>query len=134
MSIAEPEQATIHARFMLPDPAEMGRIDAAAARGISVTVLMENAGRAVARAIRRHTRPCRVLVLCGPGNNGGDGYVTARRLAEEGWPVSIAALAAPHPGGDAARAAALWRGPSCPSRPRASPDSIWWWMRCSARG
>ncbi|WP_395371919.1 NAD(P)H-hydrate dehydratase [Komagataeibacter diospyri] len=97
--------------LLLPAPDEMGRIDAAAARHVPVAVLMENAGRAVARAIRRHMRPCRVLVLCGPGNNGGDGYVTARRLAEEGWPVSVAEMAPPHPGGDAAAAAARWRGP-----------------------
>ncbi|WP_082086141.1 NAD(P)H-hydrate epimerase, partial [Komagataeibacter europaeus] len=97
--------------LLLPTPDEMGRIDAAAARHVPVALLMENAGRAVARAIRRHMRPCRVLVLCGPGNNGGDGYVTARRLAEEGWPVSVAEMAPPHPGGDAAAAAALWQGP-----------------------
>lgn len=112
--MAEPERAAAAARFMLPDPTEMGRIDAAASRSVPVATLMENAGRAVARAIRQHMRPCRVLVLCGPGNNGGDGYVTARRLAQEGWPVSVAALAAPHPGGDAAHAAALWRGPVVP--------------------
>ena len=43
--------------------------------------LMANAGRAVARAIQQRFRPCRTLVLAGPGNNGGDGYVAARLLA-----------------------------------------------------
>jgi len=100
--------------LLLPAPAEMARIDAAASVHVPVATLMESAGRAVARAIRQHTRPCRVLVLCGPGNNGGDGYVAARRLAEHGWPVSVAMPAAPRPGGDAAAAAAAWRGPVVP--------------------
>ncbi len=60
----------------------------------------------------RPLRPCRVLVLCGPGNNGGDGYVASRLLAREGWPVAVAALAPPR--GDAAVAAAGWRGPVVP--------------------
>ncbi|WP_048859083.1 NAD(P)H-hydrate epimerase, partial [Novacetimonas hansenii] len=93
-------------RLLLPDPAQMGRVDALAARVVPIRTLMEHAGRAVERAVRRHVRPCRVLVLCGPGNNGGDGYVAARRLAQAGWPVSVAALAPPRPGGDAAAAAA----------------------------
>jgi hydroxyethylthiazole kinase-like uncharacterized protein yjeF len=73
--------------------------------------LMDNAGRAVARAIRQRLAPARTLVLCGPGNNGGDGYVVARLLAQEGWPVAVAALAEPRPGSDAAVMAARWRGP-----------------------
>lgn len=92
----------------------MGLIDRAASRTVPVRDLMENAGRAVARAVLRHVRPCRVLVLCGPGNNGGDGYVAARRLVQAGWPVAVAALAPPRPGGDAAAAAADWRGPRVP--------------------
>ncbi len=73
---------------------------------------MANAGRAVVRAILRRFRPCRTLVLAGPGNNGGDGYVVARLLQQQGWPVALAALAAPRDGSDAARAASLWRGPA----------------------
>jgi hydroxyethylthiazole kinase-like uncharacterized protein yjeF len=64
----------------------------------------------VARAIQARFRPCRVLVLAGPGNNGGDGYVAARYLEQAGWPVAIAALAPPSPGSAAAVAAARWRG------------------------
>jgi hydroxyethylthiazole kinase-like uncharacterized protein yjeF len=91
-------------------PAETAVADrAAVALGRPVTWLMENAGRAVARAVRARFAPCRTLVLCGPGNNGGDGYVAARHLAEAGWPVAVAALAPPK--GDAAAAAARWRGP-----------------------
>ncbi|MCA3435389.1 MAG: NAD(P)H-hydrate epimerase, partial [Roseomonas sp.] len=93
-------------------PAEMARADAAAlAAGIPIETLMEAAGRAVARAIRARFRPCRTLVLAGPGNNGGDGYVAARYLEQAGWPVSVAALAPPNPGTAAATAAARWHGP-----------------------
>ena len=57
------------------------------------------------------------LVLCGPGNNGGDGYVAARLLAQQGWPVAVAALASPRAGSDAAAAAARWHGPTVPFQP-----------------
>ncbi|KAA5614388.1 NAD(P)H-hydrate dehydratase [Rhodovastum atsumiense] len=91
-------------------PAETAAADrAAVALGRPVAWLMENAGRAVARAVRARLRPCRTLVLCGPGNNGGDGYVAARYLAAAGWPVGVAALAPAK--GEAAAAAARWRGP-----------------------
>ena len=54
--------------------------------------MMESAGGAVAREIGRRWRARRVVVLCGPGNNGGDGFVTARHLAAVGWPVRVALL------------------------------------------
>ena len=101
-------------------PSEMARADAAAAAlGMGTDQLMHNAGRAVARAIAARMRPCPTLVLCGPGNNGGDGYVAARILAERGWPVSVAALAPPRASTPAARAAARWRGPMRPFAPGA---------------
>jgi hydroxyethylthiazole kinase-like uncharacterized protein yjeF len=101
------------AALLTPD--EMGRADAEAARfGRPGRLLMGNAGRAVARAVLRRFTPRRVLVLCGPGNNGGDGYVAARLLQEWGWPVAVAALAAPRSGSDAAWAAGLWHGPTVP--------------------
>lgn len=90
----------------LLSPAEMAEADRLAGHG---PALMAAAGRAVAMAIRRRFRPCRVLVLAGPGNNGGDGYVIARLLERAGWDVGVAALAPPT--GDAALAAAAWRGP-----------------------
>src|ERR1035441_6868373 len=77
-------------------PGEMAQVDAASPElGVPGYRLMENAGRAVARAVQARMRPCRTLVLCGPGNNGGDGYVVARHLAAAGWPVWLAALAPP---------------------------------------
>ncbi len=93
-------------------PDESAAIDRLASKaGIPTPTLMEHAGRAVARAIRARIKPCRTLVLCGPGNNGGDGYVAARLLQQAGWPVAVAALAKPRDGGDVSPAAARWHGP-----------------------
>ncbi len=92
--------------------AETYRADAAAmAAGVPGAELMENAGKAVADAVRSRWRPRPVMVLCGPGNNGGDGFVAARHLAKAGWPVSLALLGARSAlKGDAAHHAALWEG------------------------
>jgi hydroxyethylthiazole kinase-like uncharacterized protein yjeF len=105
----------------LLSPAQMARADAAApAHGAPVATLMRRAGWAVARAIQARLLPCPTLVLCGPGNNGGDGYVAARLLAERGWPVTLAALAPPAPGSLAADVAADWRGPMVAFGPEAA--------------
>lgn len=92
---------------------EMQSVDhRAAMSGINTFTLMQTAGAAVADAIiaRWSARPVRVL--CGPGNNGGDGFVAASQLQLAGWPVSVALLGQPEAlTGDAARAASLWSGP-----------------------
>ena len=80
-------------RHLLLSTQEMYAVDAASiAAGVSGVELMEAAGRAVAVEIRRRYSCGPVAVLCGPGNNGGDGFVTARYLAEAGWPVQLALL------------------------------------------
>ena len=71
--------------------AEAAAIDS----GTSVEQLMERAGAALAEATYRFTGPLPTLILTGPGNNGGDGYVAARHLAERGVEVRVAALAEP---------------------------------------
>ena len=58
-------------------------------------LLMENAGRSVADVIFREYKPCEVLIFVGKGNNGGDGLVVARHLANRGYPVQIALLEDP---------------------------------------
>lgn len=83
--------------------------DRAIAAGVSVETLMERAGAAVAEQVRRLAGDREVLILCGPGNNGGDGYVAARVLAAAGHPVRVAVSGEPR--GDAAIAArAKWNG------------------------
>lgn len=92
---------------------QMYRADAAAAAaGVPSLSLMEAAGTAVARVVRQRWSPRSVVVLCGPGNNGGDGYVVARLLAARGWPVRVFALGDPAKlRGDAAVNARRWQGP-----------------------
>ncbi len=57
--------------------------------GIPAAMLMENAGRGIARFVLEEYSPSSVLIICGPGNNGGDGYVAGRRLSEEGVDVVL---------------------------------------------
>lgn len=64
--------------------------------GVSRLQMMENAGRAVARAVEKRFSPgSRVLAICGLGGNGGDGLVAARHLASKGYRVGILLLGDP---------------------------------------
>ena len=77
----------------LLDSGEMSEADRlTVVAGSSVSQLMENAGRGVAEEVKRRWSARRVTVLCGPGNNGGDGFVAARHLADAGWDVRVALL------------------------------------------
>lgn len=98
---------------------QVAAADRAAIRaGTPGSVLMENAGRAVADAMSSRFPAGPVLVLAGPGNNGGDGFVAARLLARNGREVRVALLG-PREAltGDAALAAARWSGPVHPFEP-----------------
>lgn len=94
--------------------AEMTAADRAAAEaGTPTIVLMERAGQAVAEVIRERYARCPTVVWCGPGDNGGDGYVIARHLKRRGWPVRVEALGPP--ASPAAQwAAGRWRGETGP--------------------
>jgi NAD(P)H-hydrate epimerase len=98
---------------------EMVAADAfATANGVPSLTLMENAGRAVAREIAARFSPRRTLVLCGPGNNGGDGYVAARHLKALGFETTVGQLGARDVlKGDADQMARRWDGPTEPLAP-----------------
>jgi ADP-dependent NAD(P)H-hydrate dehydratase / NAD(P)H-hydrate epimerase len=95
---------------------EMDRLTVAS--GISSLTLMENAGRQVANEIAKRWSHCKTTVICGPGNNGGDGYVVARHLQARGFDVDVVAYGAHGTlAGDAATMAKLWTGPKRPFSP-----------------
>jgi len=103
-------------------PDEMADCDRLAiAGGVAGIGLMERAGRAVADAVARYPLETRVLVVAGPGNNGGDGFVAARVLAERGYQVRVLLLGAVGAlCGDAAEAVRMWRR----AIERATPDAV----------
>lgn len=78
--------------------------------GTTAEMLMERAGAALAEAARRFGGGMPTLIICGPGNNGGDGYVAARHLAARGISVRVAALADPKTE-TAQWARSQWTGP-----------------------
>ncbi len=88
--------------------------------GLASQELMRNAGNAVADEITSRYAPCDACVLCGPGNNGGDGFVVATILEQAGWAVRLALLGDPaHISPDAAHHAAAWRARLAPFGPDA---------------
>ncbi|HUN49134.1 MAG TPA: NAD(P)H-hydrate dehydratase [Stellaceae bacterium] len=102
-------------------PAEMARADAfAVAAGHPVVELMQAAGAAVAASIRQRWSQRPAVVLCGPGNNGGDGLVVAAELQAAGWPVRVALLGERSAfKGAAAHYLERWKGACEPMAPAA---------------
>ncbi len=104
--------------------AEMREIDRASTErfGVPSLTLMENAGTHVAEyVLRRYPRAERICVVCGKGNNSGDGFVAARKLHEAGKKVDVLLLADPAEAkGDAA--AMLWKCPVAPQVIRSEED------------
>ncbi len=120
-AIRLPLSGMLNFRTALLDVRQMGEADRLTiAAGTSGNVLMENAGASVAAAIRERWSPRSVTILCGPGNNGGDGFVTARHLVEAGWDVRVALLGSrDHLTGEAQYHAARWHGAVTPLTPAA---------------
>jgi hydroxyethylthiazole kinase-like uncharacterized protein yjeF len=102
--------------------AEMAEADRRTiAGGVAGLALMERAGRAVADCVAAREPPgSRIVVVAGPGNNGGDGFVAARILAERGYRVRLLLLGGRERlRGDAALAAQRWQGPTEAAAPAA---------------
>ena len=105
---------------------EMSRADRITIeRGIPGIVLMENAGRVVAEAAAARYPRGPVDVFCGPGNNGGDGFIAARLLRDWGWSVTVYLLGEREAlKGDAAEAAQRWAGPVQALQPEAGEGAL----------
>ncbi|MAV87151.1 MAG: bifunctional ADP-dependent NAD(P)H-hydrate dehydratase/NAD(P)H-hydrate epimerase [Rhodospirillaceae bacterium] len=85
--------------------------DLAIKSGLDSFNLMQTAGLSVIRVLRKKWSRRRVLVLCGPGNNGGDGFIVASGLKNIGWPVKLGLLGDKVDlDNDALRASKLWKG------------------------
>lgn len=100
----------IHGQPILTAAEMRAAEEAAAPTPDAMYALMERAGAGVAEAARRLSAGAEALILCGPGNNGGDGYVAARILRDRGHPVRVAALSQPK-SDLARRARGAWDGP-----------------------
>ncbi|MBI0178272.1 NAD(P)H-hydrate dehydratase [Bartonella sp. W8099] len=116
-----------HFSVELLTPEEMGDADrfAATLNREDSFKLMERAGQAIADIVLNDYRQCRkIAVLCGPGNNGGDGYMAAHILKSHGFEPTIFALGTPRAGSDAEKAAALWGKKHLPFNEFSSPQDF----------
>ena len=106
--------------------AESAAADASAiTAGVSSFELMLRAGREIAAVIEARWTPREVLVLAGPGGNGGDGFVVAKRLAEVGWPVRVAAYGfSATQNEDCRKAEALWTDSWVPLDDKTHPGDL----------
>ncbi len=121
MSGPWPEDALRHALLTISEMQEAER--RAVASGIAEDVLMERAGAAVAKAVMTRLPSGRVVVLAGPGGNGGDGFVAARILAERGWPVRVCTLRPDAMTGASRRMADLWTSEIAPVTEACADDA-----------
>jgi len=111
----------LNSQTALLDVNQMGEADRlTVVAGTPSNLLMENAGGSVAQAIIKRWSARPVTIMCGPGNNGGDGFVTARHLVEAGWSVRLALLGAREGlKGEAHHHAERWSGAVEPLTPAA---------------
>ena len=111
----------MNSQTALLDVNQMGEADRlTVVAGTPSNLLMENAGGSVAQAIIKRWSARPVTIMCGPGNNGGDGFVTARHLVEAGWSVRLALLGAREGlKGEAHHHAERWSGAVEPLTPAA---------------
>jgi len=107
------------AGFILLSSAQMRAAEEAAIKGgVASAALMEKAGEGVAGVAMRAWTKRPVAIICGPGNNGGDGFVAARELAAAGWPVKVGLLGARDAlKGDAKLMADVYEGEIAPFSP-----------------
>jgi hydroxyethylthiazole kinase-like uncharacterized protein yjeF len=105
--------------------AEMGKCDRLTIEsGTPGIALMQKAGRAVADCVARRPLGIKVVLIAGPGNNGGDAFVAARVLRERGYRLQMLLVGdAARLKGDAAEAARQWGGPIEPADPAALADA-----------
>ncbi len=121
----------------LPDAELMRATDGWAidTKGVPARQLMERAGEGLARAVGKHAPAGRIAVICGKGNNGGDGLVAARLLRQAGRDVDVLAVWPPEwMGEDAQAQVKVLPGPApVPFHPDSSRRRTRSSMQCSAR-
>ncbi len=133
------------ARVKVLTAAQMRDVDKRTAElGIPNIILMENAGHRVVEFLEREYAPLakqRIVVICGKGNNGGDGLVVARQLYTRIQPKWLRVVLAADPNtmqGDALANYKMLEAVGCPcvsrNHRRDADWRRWWWMQCSAPG